>query len=128
MNDIIADLIARINNGIKSEKLSVFVLKSKNSIRFLTLLENEGFIRGFKFSKEKPNHVLVLLKYTETESVIKKFKKVSTKGRRIYIPVSVLWRLNHGWGTLFISTTKGLITDEQARHLRLSGEVIAYIE
>lgn len=128
MNDIIADLIARINNGIRAKRLDVLVLKSNYSVRFLEVLEAEGFIRGYKFDIKTPNHLVVLLKYTENEPVIKKLKKISTKGRRIYTSVNTLWRLNHGWGTFIISTTEGLLTDEEAREYCLGGEIIAYIE
>lgn len=128
MNDIIADLIARIKNGSLANKLEIDVLKTKYSIHFLEVLEKEGFIRGYKLSKEKPNYLIVLLKYFESKPVISKFKKVSTKSRRIYISVTELWRLNNAFGILILSTTKGLMTDKEARRLKIGGEVIAYIE
>jgi small subunit ribosomal protein S8 len=128
MNDIIADLIIRIKNGSLANKLEIFVFKTKYSICLLNLLEEEGFIRGYKISKEKPNYLIVLLKYSENKPVISKFKKVSTKSRRIYISISELWRINKAFGILIISTTKGLMTDKNARRLKLGGEVIAYIE
>lgn len=128
MNDIIADLITRIRNGSLANKLEILVLKSNYSIHFLNILEKEGFIRGYKISKEKPTHLIVLLKYFNSKPVISKFKKISTKSRRLYISVVELWRLNNAFGILIISTTKGLMTDKQARQLKLGGEVVAYIE
>jgi small subunit ribosomal protein S8 len=128
MGDILADLITRLRNGQMANRLEVSVLKTNYSVLFLDLLKKEGFIRGYKFNEKTPNEILVLLKYHKGKAVIKKINKVSTSGRRIYIKVDVLWRLNHGFGCLILSTTKGLITDETARELRLGGEVIAYLE
>ncbi len=128
MNDIIADLITRIRNGSLANKLEILVLKSKYTIYFLNILEKEGFIRGYKISKDQPYYLIVLLKYFESKPVISKFKKISTKSKRLYISVPELWRLNNAFGILIISTTKGLMTDKEARQLKLGGEVIAYLE
>ena len=88
----------------------------------------EGFIRGYRYCDQKPHHMVVLLKYNNGFPTIKKIKKISTKSVRIYVNLDMLWKLENGFGTLILSTTKGLITDETARRFRIGGEILAYIE
>lgn len=128
MTDILADLIARINNGQLARKSSIFVKKSKFCISILEILEREGFIRGYKFSMEQPYEMIVLLKYSKGKPVIQKFKKISKKSSRVYTTSEVLWRIKNGLGIYILSTTKGVVTDRAARTYRLGGEVLAYIE
>ena len=128
MNDTLSDLITRIRNGQLANRLEIFVLKTKISILFLDILMKEGFIRGYRFSTDQSHHIVVLLKYYQNQPTIRKIKRISTPSTRIYANLNTLWKLQNGFGSLILSTTKGLMTDETARRLQIGGEVLAYIE
>lgn len=128
VNDLIADLITRIRNGQQSSLLEVPLLNSKFSRKFLDILIEQGFIRGYHNSSTNFKELIVYLKYHNGQPVIKKIKKISTKSKPIYCGLAELWRLDHGHGFYIVSTSSGLMVDEKARFLRMGGEIIAYIE
>lgn len=132
MKDNISDMITRIRNGQKANlfEVSLFWPTPKICINILNLLKNEGYIRGHrKIILNNKECVSVLLKYTEfQEPIIKKIKRVSTPGKRIYVKSKSFWKINNGIGIYVVSTTKGLHTDTENRFLNLGGEVLFYIE
>ena len=127
MNDTFSDLITRLRNGQQAKRSEILVLKTKQTILFLDLLIQEGFIRGYKFLESHPHNILVLLKYSQNKPVIQKIKRISKSSQRIYADLSTLWKLKKGFGCLILSTTKGLMTDNTARHLKIGGEVLVFI-
>ena len=132
MKDNISDMLTRIRNGQKAGLLSIplFWPTPNFCIQILELLQKEGFIRGFKkiFIKNK-TYFFVLLKYTEEQiPTIKKIERISKPGKRVYCSSKNFWKLNNGNGVLVISSPKGLVTDDFARHSKVGGEIILYIE
>jgi len=132
MIDILSDMLTRIRNGQKASLLEVFLYNPmpKICIQILKILQKEGFIRGFKtIIINDKEHFIVLLKYNiEQVSVIRKIKRVSKSGRRLYIKSKHLWKVFNGKGLFILSTTRGLVTDAEARIYNLGGEVICYLE
>lgn len=132
MKDNISDLLTRIRNGQKSFLIEVplFWPTPKICINILKILQKEGFIRGFRkdFINEK-KCIIVLLKYTEFQNpLIKKIVRISKPGKRLFVKAKTIWKVNHGKGIFILSSTKGLITDWEARAVGLGGEILCYIE
>jgi small subunit ribosomal protein S8 len=132
MKDNISDMLTRIRNGQKAHLLEIplFWPTPRINIQILKILEQEGYIRGFK--KEIFNEklcIFVLLKYTDFQQpVIKKIERISKPGKRTFCKTKNFWKLNNGGGILVISSPLGLITDSTARKLNLGGEILFYIE
>ncbi len=128
MTDPIADMLTRIRNAssMRSETVSMPASKTKNAI--LEVLVNEGFIEGFKNeTNENKTVTTVTLKYAQGQSVIRGLKRVSKVGLRVYAKAEELPQVLNGLGVAIISTSKGVMSDREARKLNLGGEVIAYV-
>jgi small subunit ribosomal protein S8 len=128
MTDPIADMLTRIRNAssMRSETVSMPASKTKNAI--LEVLVNEGFIEGFKNeTNENKTVTTVTLKYAQGQSVIRGLKRVSKVGLRVYAKAEELPQVLNGLGVAIISTSKGIMSDREARKLNLGGEVIAYV-
>lgn len=130
MNDCIGDMIIRIKNAqkIKLRETNMFPFLSKNDIGILKILYNEGYLRGYTQSfdilKQK-NVITVLLKYNlRGEPIIRNIVKISTPGRRIYLSTKTLWQAQSTTGLYILSTTKGYLTDIEARRLNVGGELL----
>lgn len=126
MNDLLSDMFSRIRNGYSARHLKVKVKKSKISLGVLDLLYREGYIRGYKFLKEEPYNIEVLLKYHLDTSVIKGIQRVSRPGKRIYSSASNLKLVHNGLGTLIVSTSLGILSAKEAQLLNIGGEVLGY--
>lgn len=128
MTDPIADMLTRIRNANKMRHPKVEIPASKLKTDILSVLKKEGFIKDFSIQKnEKPN-IVVTLKYTqENERVIKGLKRISKPGLRVYAQVDQLPKVLNGLGVALISTSKGILTDREARLSNVGGEVLAYI-
>ena len=130
MTDPIADMLTRIRNANKMRHTTVDIPASKAKKDILTVLLNEGFIVGYDEVKLENNQSVlkVALKYTDTkERVIKGLKRVSKPGLRVYAQVDELPRVFNGLGIAIISTSKGVMTDRDARKANIGGEVLAYV-
>ena len=130
MTDPIADMLTRIRNANKMRHQTVDIPASKAKKDVLTVLVNEGFIASFDEVKLENNQSVlkVTLKYTDTkERVIKGLKRVSKPGLRVYAQVDELPRVFNGLGIAIISTSKGVMTDRDARKANIGGEVLAYV-
>ncbi|HVN67237.1 MAG TPA: 30S ribosomal protein S8 [Candidatus Sulfotelmatobacter sp.] len=127
--DSIADMLVRLRSGLNAKKESVDVPHSKMKEEIAKLLLAEGFIGQYEtHERMKKKHLRIKLKYTpDRKSVIAKLLRVSTPGRRVYVGAAKVPRVQAGFGTALISTSKGLMTDEAARRQKLGGEVICYI-
>ena len=132
MKDNISDMLTRIRNGQKAQLLEIplFWPTPQNIIKILQIFQKEGYIRGYKKELVKDKIcIFVLLKYTEYQQpVIKKIERISKPGKRFFCKSKNFWKLNNGNGTLIISSSIGLITDNYARKLNIGGEVLCYIE
>lgn len=127
--DPIADLLVRIKTGTKSKKNIVEVKSSKIVTNILKLLKEEGYIIDFE-NKDLGNNkqsTLITLKYKNNTSSIMGVRQISKPGLRIYSESEKLPKVLNGLGIAIISTSKGLMTDKNARKENLGGEVIAYI-
>ena len=129
VTDPIADMLTRIRNANQMRYKEVEVPASKMKLEIARILKEEGFINDFKVKKNEVQSILVLmLKYSEKkERVITGLKRISKPGLRVYAKAEELPRVLNGLGIAIISTSKGVMTDKQARQQSLGGEVLAFV-
>jgi len=129
MTDPIADMLTRIRNANVMRYKEVEVPASKIKIEIARILKEEGFISDYKIKKNNVQNIIVLnLKYGQNkERVITGLKRISKPGLRVYAKVEEIPRVLNGLGIAIVSTSKGLMTDKNARKESLGGEVLAYI-
>ena len=126
VNDIIADMLTRIRNANQMKYDTVDVLVSKMTKEVARILKAEGYISEYSITDNK---MTLNLKYSEgkKERVITGLKRISKPGLRVYAKHSELPKVLNGLGIAIISTSKGIMTDRDARKENLGGEVLAYI-
>ena len=129
MTDPIADMLTRIRNANKMHHETVEMSASSLKTAILEVLKNEGFIVDFVTKSENNKSVTtVTLKYTaNNERVIKGLKRISKPGLRVYAQADELPTVLNGLGIAVISTSRGVMTDKEARKNQIGGEVLAYI-
>jgi small subunit ribosomal protein S8 len=130
MNDIIADALTRIRNAALRKLEVATLLHSNTVVGVLTVLEKKEYISSFKVIEEKNNKktIQVTLKYDDKEkSVISELKRVSTPGRRVYKSASELKSFKNGYGTIVVSTNKGVISNDEAYAAKVGGEVLCTV-
>ena len=129
VTDPIADMLTRIRNANQMRYKEVEVPASKIKIEIARILKEEGFISDYKIKKSNVQDILVLyLKYSDKkERVITGLKRISKSGLRVYAKSDEIPRVLNGLGIAIISTSKGIMTDKEARNAGLGGEVLAYI-
>ncbi|MFA6661630.1 MAG: 30S ribosomal protein S8 [Bacilli bacterium] len=129
MTDPIADMLTRIRNVNQNKNETVLIPASKLKLQILKVIKEEGFIKEFEFKEDDKQGIInVTLKYTsKKERVIKGITRISKPGLRVYVQAEKLPKVLNGLGTAIISTSNGVMTDREARHQKLGGEVIAYI-
>ena len=127
--DPIADMLTRIRNANTNKHDSVLVPQSKTKLAIAEILKNEGFIVDYKtVDSEQGKMIEVTLKYGPNgEKVIQGLKRISKPGLRIYSNAEQLPQVLNGLGIAIVSTSKGIITDKNARKLNVGGEVLAYV-
>lgn len=127
--DSIADLLTRIRNANTQKHESVEIPASNLKKAIVQILLDEGYIKSFTVTEDgKQGVIKVVLKYTEDKApVITGLRRVSKPGLRIYSDVENLPKVMKGLGIAIISTSKGVMTDRQARNENVGGEVLAYI-
>ena len=128
-SDPIADLLTRIRNGSRAEHEKVDIPASKLKVRMAEILKDEGFIKNFRvLDDDKQGTLRVYLKYgVGAEKVISGLVRVSTPGRRVYVTHDKIPSILGGMGVALISTSRGVLTDRDARKERVGGEVLAYV-
>ena len=130
MTDPIADMLTRIRNSNNAEHENVVIPASKIKVEIARILKQEGYINGYKVEGEtaKEKTITVELKYgPEKQKVITGLKRISKPGLRVYAKGDNVPRVLNGLGIAIISTSKGLMTDRDARKQNLGGEVVAYV-
>jgi small subunit ribosomal protein S8 len=130
MTDPIADYLTRIRNAVKANHKVVEIPSSKIKQELTRVLHEKGYILSYKFIDTKPQGTIkIALKYhPETKSsAIKYLKRVSRPGLRRYTGADSMPRVLNGLGIAIISTSKGVITDKEARELNIGGEVLCYV-
>ena len=124
MNDLIADLLERIQNGIERKKESVIVPRTKINMEILRVLKSEEMIKDYKETEEGVN---VELLYDGNDPVITTLERVSKPGQRIYIASKDITPVMNGRGISIISTSKGLMSGAVAKSKKLGGELICKV-
>ncbi len=129
MNDPIGDMLTRIRNNQMRGKPSVETPASKLRARVLDVLKDEGYIRGYEAVDGKDGHpaLRIELKYYEGEPVIRELKRVSKPGRRVYLGANDIPTVRQGLGVSIVSTSKGVMSDANARAAKVGGEVLCSI-
>ena len=128
VTDTIADMLTRIRNANQMRYEEVEVPASKMKEEIARILKDEGFIKDYKVVKEDAQgKILLTLKYNKNERVITGLKRISKPGLRVYVNSNEIPRVLNGLGIATLSTSKGIMTDKEARKENIGGEVLAYI-
>jgi small subunit ribosomal protein S8 len=129
VTDPIADLLVRIQNGARRRHETVCVPASRLKREILKILQAEGFIRGFEEEMVDGHPALrVQLRYIgEDQPMITGMKRISKPGRRVYVGKQGIPKVRNGIGVSIISTSKGLMTDQQSRRAGIGGEVLCSV-
>ena len=127
--DPIGDMFTRIRNGQMRLLNTIYVPASKFRSQILEILKNEGFINNFRLEKkeDKKNILIIDLKYFEGSPVIKEIKRISKPGRRVYSRAVSIPKVQNGLGVAILSTSKGVMSDDDARKNNLGGEIICRV-
>ena len=127
--DPIGDMITRIRNAQMRLLNNVKIPNSKFRAKILNVLKQEGYIADYKTiaDEKNKNFLFVNLKYNEGLPVIKEIKRVSKPGRRIYAKADSISKIQNGLGLAIVSTSKGIMTDNDARTKNIGGEIICKV-
>ena len=130
MTDPIADMLTRIRNALTAKHETVEIPASKIKVAIADILVREGYVKSYEIVEgEVQNSIVVTLKYApnKNQKVLTGLKRVSTPGLRVYANVDNLPRVLNGMGIAILSTSKGILTDKEAKAQHIGGEVLAYI-
>ena len=126
--DLIADVFTIIRNAIIIKRDVVDLPASNNIKSIIAILKDNDYIDNFKLIEDKKQGIVrVYLKYIAGKSAIRNIKRISKPGLRVYLPSKKLPSVLRGRGLAIISTSKGVLTDKQAREQSVGGEVIGYV-
>ncbi len=130
MTDPIADMLTRIRNANKARFKSVNVYPSQMNMNIAKVLKKSGYINGYDNVKdEKGQQMLkIVLKYPDTKkTLITDIKRVSKPGRRVYVKSDSIPKVLNGFGISILSTSRGVVTDQEARQLNVGGEILCKV-
>ena len=129
MTDPIANMIAAVKNGQLAEKSSVNIPASKLKKSILKVLADEGYVAGFEDTKDENGHpsLKVFLKYHEGQPVIRQIQRISRPGRRVYAQIGKMPKVHNGLGIIIVSTSKGVMSDFDARQASIGGELLCSV-
>ena len=130
MTDPIADMLTRIRNALTAKHETVEVPSSKIKVAIAEILVKEGYVKGFEVvDGAVQNNIVITLKYAPVkgQKVVTGLKRVSTPGLRVYAGVDNLPKVLNGMGIAILSTSKGILTDKEAKAQHVGGEVLAYV-
>ncbi|SLN38470.1 30S ribosomal protein S8 [Pseudoruegeria aquimaris] len=129
MNDPIGDMLTRIRNAQMRGKTGVSTPASKLRAWVLDVLVDEGYIRGYEKGTDANGHptLEIELKYFDGTPVIRELKRVSTPGRRVYMGSKDIPQVRQGLGVSIVSTSKGVMSDANARAANVGGEVLCTV-
>lgn len=128
MSDPISDMLARIRNGQKAGMPAVPVPASRHKEAVLDVLVREGYIRGYKKAGSGAKKELIVeLKYDQGQPMIKEIHRISTPGLRVYRKQEDLPRFYNGLGIAIVSTSRGVMSDHEARAQNVGGEVLCQV-
>jgi len=131
MTDPIADLLARIRNGIRARKQLIECPRSNIKLRLAEILRDEGFVQGVtSVDDNKQGMLKLILRYdgrTGSGSAITGMRRVSRPGQRTYVPAKQVPKVRNGLGIAILSTSQGVMTDKEARNKGVGGEVLCEV-
>ena len=128
MSDVIADMLTRIRNASNAKHQTVDIPASNMKKSIADILTKEGYVKGYQIVEDgKQGIIRVTLKYNGKEKAIKGLRRVSKPGLRIYASCEDMPRVMSGLGVAIISTSKGVMPDQDARNQNLGGEVLALV-
>lgn len=130
MTDPIADMLTRIRNALTAKHDTVTVPASKVKVAIADILVKEGYVKGYEIVENAvQNDILITLKYSPVkgQKVVTGLKRVSTPGLRVYAGVDNIPKVLNGMGIAILSTSKGILTDKEAKAQHIGGEVLAYV-
>ena len=129
LSDPLGDMLTRIRNGQVRGKETVLMPASRFRANVLEVLHREGYIRGYKRIEveNNKNEFQIELKYVDGQPVIKDISRVSTPGRRVYSKIKDLHRNFDGLGISILSTSKGVLSDNEARDENVGGEILCKV-
>ena len=128
ISDVIADMLTRIRNANNAKHESVDIPASNMKKAIADILVKEGYIKGYQIVEDgKQGIIRVALKYNGKDKVIKGLRRVSKPGLRIYASCEEMPRVMNGLGVAIVSTSKGIMTDKEARKNNIGGEVLAFV-
>jgi small subunit ribosomal protein S8 len=129
LTDPIADMLTRIRNAVKARHESVEMPSSKLKVEIAKILKREGYIEDYEVVAANPQDILrIQLRYTaDKRGVIHGLRRISKPGLRVYVKKDEIPKVLGGLGIAIISTSRGLMTDKEARKAGLGGEVICYV-
>lgn len=129
MNDPLGDMLTRIRNAQMRGKKTLSSPDSKLRVWVLDVLREEGYIRGYEKTTNDNGHstLEIALKYYEGMPVIREIKRVSRPGRRVYMGAQDLPQVRQGLGLSIVSTSKGVMSDANARQANVGGEVLCTV-
>ena len=130
MTDPIADMLTRIRNANRGRFKSADVSMSRMNVRIADVLKKAGYISGYDAKKDDGGRekLRIYLKYQDgKKSVITDIQRVSRPGRRIYVKGEKIPRVLNGYGTAILSTSRGILTDREAREMNVGGEILCNV-
>ncbi len=129
MNDPIADMLSRIKNGMNARLDAIDIPHSKIKEEMARIFTSEGYVAKYDVMQRMDKKFIRLtLKYKQDKTgLIAGMKRVSKAGRRVYVDVDSIPKVQAGFGTAILSTSNGIMTDEEAREKKVGGEVLCHI-
>jgi small subunit ribosomal protein S8 len=129
MSDPVADMLTKIRNGIMGSHDTVDIPSSRLRINIAKILKSEGFVKNYKVASDKGRGIIkIFLRYDENgEPIISGLKRVSKPSCRVYAKNDKIPLVQNGFGIHILSTSKGVMTDRQARKMKLGGEILCAI-
>jgi len=130
MTDPIADMLTRIRNANRVRYKSVDILLSRINLNIAKVLKKAGYISGYDVKKDARGYQIlkISLKYYDVKkTVITDIQRVSKPGRRVYVKSDMIPKVLSGYGTVILSTSKGIMTDQEARDSKVGGEILCNV-
>lgn len=127
VTDPIADMLTRIRNAVGAKHETVDIPASKEKVKIAEILKKEGYIQDYAVGGEPFKTITITLKYSKTGRVISGIKRVSKPGLRVYVGAEEMPRVLNGLGISIVSTSKGIMTGDEAKKAHVGGEVLAYV-
>ena len=128
ISDVIADMLTRIRNANNAKHETVDIPASNMKKAIAEILTNEGYIKGYQILEDSKQGIIrVTLKYVGKQKVIHGLRRISKPGLRIYSNCEDMPKVMNGLGIAIVSTSKGIMTDKQARKENVGGEVLAFV-